>query len=296
MNEFLSDFRGAFCREALVRVALKVRENDLLGLAGQLAYSFLISFFPFLIFIVSLVGLAVSDPQTAVERLIHRTSGFLPEEATTLLATYVSRTLQHTSTSVLVGGILGTLWLGSGAAIAITKAANRAYDLRENRPFWKLRGIAVLIALGFTVMMTVLTLVVFKVLVYAQEASGSHTLLRYWNIGRWLLAFVVVTLALDVVYYLAPNAHMRYRWVTPGGLIATVLIFVMSGALSFYVANLGNYGRIYGQLGTVVVLMVWLYLTGLAVLVGIELNAVTTRLKEERRRVKLVHPKHPGDL
>ncbi|MCL6439396.1 MAG: YihY/virulence factor BrkB family protein, partial [Rubrobacteraceae bacterium] len=100
MTELLSDIRVALCREALVRVVLKVRENDLLGLAGQLAYSFLISFFPFLIFIVSLAGLAVSNPQTAVERLIHRTSGFLPEEATTLLATYVSRTLQHTSTSV----------------------------------------------------------------------------------------------------------------------------------------------------------------------------------------------------
>ncbi|WP_273847343.1 YihY/virulence factor BrkB family protein [Rubrobacter calidifluminis] len=296
MSELLSDLRVTFCREAVIRVFVKVRENDLFGLAGQLAYSFLISFFPFLIFIVSLAGLALSDPQAAVERLINRTSGFLPEEATALLANYVSRTLQHTGTGLLVGGILGTLWLGSGAAIAITKAANRAYNLTENRPFWKLRGTAVLIALGFTVMMTVLTLVVFKVLVYAQGASGSHVLLRYWNVGRWLLAFVVVTLALDVVYYLAPNAHMRYRWVTPGGLLATVLMFFMSGALSFYVADLGNYNRIYGQIGTVVVLMVWLYLTGLAVLVGIEVNAITTRLKEERQEVRLIHPRHPKDL
>ncbi len=296
MGEFISDIRYALNHHALLRVLIRMRENDLLGLAGQLAYLFLLSFFPFLIFLVSLAGLALNHPESAIGGLITRTAGFMPQNAVGLLSNYVNRTLRSTSSGTLFAGIAGTLWLGSGSAIAITKAANRAYDLTENRPFWKLRGTSILIALGFTLLIAALTLVVFKVQIYArQPGTPPDTFYSIWGTARWVLAFVVVAIALDVLYYLAPNGRLPFRWIVPGGFAATILMFVLSVGLNFYVSNIGNYGRIYGHLGAVVVFMVWLYVTGLTVLLGIEINAVLTRLTEERKGIKLIRSKHPAD-
>ena len=157
---------------ALGQVLIQMRKNDLLGLAGQLAYFFLLSFFPFLIFLVSLVGSVVQAPQAEVEGLIQRTSGFIPADAVTLLVDYVDRTLRNAASSSLFFGILGTLFLGSMASVAIIQAANRAYELRETRPFWKVRGISILLALGFTLLVAALTLVVVQVEDYAGGPEG----------------------------------------------------------------------------------------------------------------------------
>jgi membrane protein len=111
----------------------------------------------------------------------------------------------------------------------------------------------------------------------------------------WAMVFVAVTVALDLLYYLAPDAKLPFKWITPGGFIATVLLFVSDGALSYYVSNLGNYGRIYGQLGTAIVFMLWLYVTGLMVLLGLEVNAVLARVAEEKKGIELVKTERSGD-
>ncbi len=287
-KDFLSDLRDIIGPGFLARVLIKVRENDLLGLAGQLTYFFLLSFFPFLIFLVALAGLVLDDPESAVRRLVSESVGFLPREAVELLVVYLDRTLRGTGSGVLVFGIVTTLWMGSAASIAITKAANRAYGLVETRPFWKLRGTSVLLALGFTLMMATLSLVVFGVETYVREPGGPAGLPAVWGVARWVLAFGVVTTALSLLYYLAPDARVPFKWITPGGFAATVLMFTASSALSFYASRLGNYDRIYGQLGAVIVFMLWLYATGLMVLVGVEINAVLARRAEDKKGVELV--------
>lgn len=290
MRDFLSDLRDIVGPGFVARVLIKVRENDLLGLAGQLTYFFLLSFFPFLIFLVALAGLVLDDPESAVRRLIGESAGFLPREAVELLVAYLDRTLRGTGSGVLVFGIVTTLWMGSAASISITKAANRAYGLEETRPFWKLRGTSVLLALGFTLLMAALSLVAFGVEIFVGrlgEALGP--LLALWDVARWAAAFAVVTAALSVLYYLAPDAQVPFKWITPGGFAATVLMFVASASLSFYASRLGNYDRIYGQLGAVIVFMLWLYAMGLMVLVGVEINAVLARRVEEKKGVELVH-------
>jgi membrane protein len=107
----------------------------------------------------------------------------------------------------------------------------------------------------------------------------------------WAMVFFGVTLALDLLYYLAPDADLPFKWITPGGFIATVLLFISDGALSYYVANLGNYGQIYGQLGAVVAFMLWLYVTSLMVILGLEINAVLARAAEERMDIEVVRTK-----
>ena len=277
-------------------VVVGMRRNDLLGLAGQLAYFFLLFFFPFLIFLVSLTGLVIGNPEAGLKSLFDALTGLVPANAQTLVVDYVDRTLRNASTSALVLGILGALWLGQAASISITKGANRSYRLEESRPFWRLRGACLIITLGFTLLIAVLTLAVFNVGAYVSPLTGlPETATGLWKLLRWAMVFVAITLALDLLDDLAPDAKLPFKWITPGGFVATVLLFVSDAAFSYYVANLGNYGQVYGQLGTVVVFMLWLYVTGLMVLLGLEINAVLARTAEERKGIELVRTKQSGD-
>jgi membrane protein len=290
MGDFFSDLKSVLGFRMLGEVVLGVRRNDLLGLAGQLAYFFLLFFFPFLIFLVSLMGLVIGNPEAGLKSLFEALTGLVPADARALVVDYVDRTLRSASSGALVLGILGALWLGQAASISVTKAANRSYRLQESRPFWRLRGACLIITLGFTLLVASLTLAVFNVGSYVSAMAGlpeSATSLGGKLLG-WTMVFVAVTVALDLLYYLAPDAKLPFKWITPGGFIATVLLFVSDGALSYYVANLGNYGQIYGQLGAVIVFMLWLYVTGLMVLLGVEINAVLARRAEERKGIELV--------
>jgi membrane protein len=296
MAGFFSDLKSILSLKILGEVVLGARRNDLLGLAGQLAYFFLLFFFPFLIFLVSLTGLVLGNPEAGLKSLFEALTGLVPANAQTLVVDYVDRTLRSASTGALVFGILGALWLGQAASISITKAANRSYSLEESRPFWRLRGACLVITLGFTLLIAVLTLAVFNVGTHILPLAGlPDTETGLGKLLSWAMVFVAVTLALDLLYYLAPDAKLPFKWITPGGFIATVLMFASDGAFSYYVANLGNYGQIYGQLGTVIVFMVWLYVTGLMVLLGLEVNAVLTRAAEERKGIELVQTEDSGD-
>ena len=273
----------------LWEVVLGMRRNDLLGLAGQLAYFFLLFFFPFLIFLVSLTGLVIGNPEAGLKSLFEALTGLIPAAAHNLVVDYVDRTLRTASTGALVLGILGALWLGQAASISITKAANRSYSLQESRPFWRLRSTCLLITLGFTLLIAVLSLAMFNFGAYVSAIAGlPESAASVGKVLSWAMVFVAITVALDVLYYLAPDANLPFKWITPGGFIATVLLFVCDGALSYYVANLGNYGQIYGQLGAVIVFMLWLYVTALMVLLGLEINAVLARMAEERKGIELV--------
>jgi membrane protein len=288
MGDFYSDLKSILGLRMLGEVVLGMRRNDLLGIAGQLAYFFLLFFFPFLIFLVSLTGLVIGNPEAGLKNLFEVFTGLVPANARTLVVAYVDRTLRTASTGALVLGILGALWLGQAVSISITKAANRSYRLQESRPFWRLRSTCLIITLGFTLLIAVLTLAVFNVGAYLSAIAGLPQ--SATSLGKplsWAMVFVAITLALDLLYYLAPDAKLPFKWITPCGIIATVL-FVSDGALSYYVANLGNYGQIYGQLGAVIVFMLWLYVTGLMVLLGLEINAVLARKAEERKGIELV--------
>jgi membrane protein len=290
MGEFFSDLKSILGLRMLGKVALGMRRNDLLGLAGQLAYFYLLFFFPFLIFLVSLTGLVIGNPEAGLKNLFEVFTGLVPADARTLVFDYVDRTLRTASTGALVLGILGALWLGQAVSISITKAANRSYRLQESRPFWRLRGACLIITLGFTLLIAVLTLAVFNVGAYLSSIAGlpdTDTGLG-GKLLSWAMVFLAIILALDLLYYLAPDAKLPFKWVTPGGFMATVLMFLADGALSYYVSKLGNYGQVYGQLGAVIVFMLWLYVTGLMVLLGLEMNAILARTAEERKGIELV--------
>ncbi len=294
LSEFFSDLRSALSLGALKRVVRRVLDDDCPGLAGQLAYFTLFSLFPFLLSLVALAGLAVDDPASLLKVLTERLQGLLPKDAVRLLDDYIDLTLRGAAPGVLLFGTLATFWSGWAAANAIIKAVNRAYDLRESRPWWRLWGISVLLVLGFVLVIVSLALVIFgpEVGGYVQRLTGlPEAVLALWDVLRWAVAFAAVTLAHAVLYYVTPNAKVPFKWITPGGFAATALILVSSVGLDLWVTNLGGrYDQIYGQVGAIMVLMLWLYVTGLMVLIGAEINAVLTRMAEERKDTKLIQP------
>src|ERR671920_1676628 len=293
LREFSSDLSSVLGPGVLRRVGRKVPDDDCLGLAGQLAYFTLFSLFPFLLSLAALAGLVIDNPASFLRILTERMQGFLPNDAGKLLEDYIDLTLTGATPSVLIFAVLATFWTGWAAADAILKAVNRAYELRETRPWWKLWGISVLMILGFVLVIVSLALVIFgpEVGGYVQSLTGlPEAFLTLWNVVRWSLAFIAVTLAHTLLYYVAPNATVPFKWITPGGFAATVLILVSSVGLDLWVSNLGRYDQIYGQVGAIMVLMLWLYVTGLMVLIGAEMNAVLARMAEERKETKIVQP------
>jgi membrane protein len=287
---FFTDLKRILGPRALRRVVRQLLENNGLALAGQLAYLFILFLFPFLIFLLTLAGIAVNDPETILKDLARRMTSFWPQETVELIRGYLDRTAKSTSLATFISSVLFTLGVGSAAAEAISNAANRFYGVQETRPFWKVRGVAILLIFGFSLVIVALTFMVLspQTGAYLQKALVlPNTFLSFWMLLGWLLTFLAVTLALDVLYYLAPNADIPFRWITPGGFTAAILLLVANQIMRFFVADVFHYDQLYGQLGAGIVLLTWLYVIGLVVLVGIQLNAVLVQMAEEHEDIEI---------
>jgi membrane protein len=290
MAQFFTDLKRILGPTALRRTVRQLLENDGLALAGQLAYLFILFLFPFLIFLVTLAGIVVNDPETTLRDLAKRMESFWPQETIELIRGYLLRTATSTSLATFISSILFTLGVGSAAAEAISNAANRVYRVQETRPFWKVRGVAILLIFAFTLMIVALAFMVLspQTGVYLQRAMGlPDVFVSFWTLLGWLITFLAVTLALDVLYYLAPNADIPFRWVTPGGFTAAVLLLVANQIMRFFIADVFHYDQLYGQLGAGIVLLTWLYVIGLVMLIGIQMNAVLAQMAEEHEDIEI---------
>ncbi|MDQ5827047.1 MAG: YihY/virulence factor BrkB family protein [Chloroflexota bacterium] len=292
MAQFFTDLKRILGPRALRRVVRQLLENNGLALAGQLGYLFILFLFPFLIFLVTMVGIVVDDPETTLKDLVSRIESLWPQETTDLIRGYLDRNAKSTSLATFIGSILFTLGVGSAAAEVVSKAANCSYGVPETRSFWRVRGVAILLIFGFTLLVASLAFLVLspQTGAYLQRALGlSDVLLNFWTILGWLVTILAITIALDVLYYIAPNAEIPFRWVTPGGLLATVLLLIASQIMRLSIAIL-HYDQLYGQLGAGIVLLIWLYVIGLVVLIGIQINAVLARMAEEHEGTVIVEP------
>jgi membrane protein len=288
--QFFTDLKRILGFTALRRVTRQLLENNGLALAGQLAYLFILFLFPFIIFLLTLARLVVNDPEAILQDIARRMETFWPQETVELIRGYLDRTAKSTSLATFISSVLFTIGVGSAAAEAISNAANRFYGVQETRPFWKVRGVAILLIFGFTLMVAAL---VFMILspqtgAYLQRTMGLSTVfLSLWTLVGWLITFLAVTLALDVLYYLAPNADIPFRWVTPGGFTAAFLLLVANEIMRFFVADVFHYDQLYGQLGAGIVLLTWLYVIALVMLIGIQMNAVLAQMAGEHENIDI---------
>jgi membrane protein len=282
---FLRDLKDLLSFRALKATVLEFQRDDALGIAAQLAYYLILALFPFILVLVSLMG-TFGSAELASEVLGYFQQ-VMPEQAYNIIETFTANIIsgQAQAPGLFTFGILFTIWAASGAFAALINALNRAYDVQETRPFWKVRGLAILMTLGLSVLILIgVLLLVFGPQIgqtIADVFGLEKTFLLVWGIARWPVALFFMVFTVALLYYFAPDVEQPFRWITPGGLIGVLLWVLASVAFNFYVSNFGSYNKTYGSIGAVIVLLLYLYISSLTILFGATLNAILVRMKEE---------------
>jgi membrane protein len=283
---------GLTVRELARRVWHEFNEDEVLDRAAALSYYFIFAFFPTLLFLAALLGLLPSE--RLMERLLDYLGSALPPDAASVVGKTLGEVLRGARGSLLSAGALAALWAASNGMGSIMTALNAVYDVTDQRPWWKQR----LIAIGLTVAFALFTLTALVLLVVGPriaEALASAVGLGQvftvaWNVLRWPTAMALVLVGVELVYYLAPSVEQRWAWITPGSAFAVAGWLAASGGLRLYVAKFADYNATYGSIGGAILFLLWLYLTGLALLVGAEINAeiahAAAQVSEEPRAAR----------
>jgi membrane protein len=251
--------------------------DDCMGHAQQIAYSALLAFFPAVAFLVGALGLFhLFDDVT---RLL---DPIAPSGVIKFISGLQRDSQGGTSAAAFLIGLFGAVWAASGAMTSVIKAVNKAYDRQETRPFWKVRGVAILLVVssGITTAGIFLLIVVGGALgdAIAKKVGMGGAFQWVWGIARWPVAFCAILLFFGLVYYLAPNKEQRsWKWITPGSVVGGLLWLLLSGLFGLYVTYAGNYTKTYGAIASGVILLLWLNYSAFALLFGAELNAELER-------------------
>ena len=273
------------------RTIAEFKEDNLSDSAAALTYYSVLSIFPALIALVSIVGL-VGDPKTVTNALTDVVSSIGPASAVDTFKGPIEETTSSRGSAgvLLIVGIATALWTASGYVGAFMRASNLIYEVEEGRSFVKLRPLQMLVTLVLVLLLAlVLVALVLTGPVAEQVGSAvglSSAAVTVWNIAKWPVLLAMVLFMIALLYYSSPNAKLPgFKWVTPGSLLAIVVWLIASAAFAFYVANFGSYNKTYGALGGVVVFLVWLWITNVAILLGAELNAERERSRELERGI-----------
>jgi len=271
----------------LKRTVQEFQEDNLTDWAATLTYYGLLALFPALIVLVSLVGL-LGDPESTTNTLTDIVTKIGPDSAASTFEGPIKQVTESRATAgfALITSTLVALWSASGYLGAFIRASNVIYETREGRPFWKLRPLQLLMTLVVVLLLAVMAMGVVLtgpiVSDVAEPIGVSDTAVSIWNYAKWLLIAVLFVLMIGLIYYAAPNVKQRgYSWITPGGLVALVVWLVASAAFGLYVSQFGSYNNVYGSLAGLVIILIWMWITNLAILFGHELNA------ERERNVQL---------
>jgi membrane protein len=268
------------------RTFTEFSEDNLTDWAAALTYYGLLALFPALIALVSLVGL-VADPATVTQKVTQIVSSLGPSSAAQTFAGPIKSITSNKSAAgiLLIVSLATALWSASGYVGAFMRAANIIYETPEGRPIWKLRPLQMLVTLVMVLMLAVIALALALsgpiVRIVADPLGIGGTAVDVWNYGKWPVLILLVITMFSVLYYAAPNVKLRgFRWVTPGVVLALAVWVLASVAFALYVANFGSYDKTYGTLGGLVVFLVWMWITNVSLLLGMELNAERERSRE----------------
>jgi membrane protein len=287
---------GLSARELAERLWEKVSEDEILDRAASLSYYFLFALFPLLLFLTALIGL-LPFPDL-MPRLIRYGHEVLPADAASLLERTLAEISRGARGGLLSIGVLAALWAASRGIHSIIVTLNVVYDVENARPWWRRQVISVVLTITFSLFMlgALLFLVFGERLGHAVAVwVGLGPLFRQvWAIVQWPLGLLFILIAIDLVYHLAPAVRQRWYWFTPGSVFALVAWLLMSLGLRAYVANFADYTATYGSIGAVILLLLWLYVSGAAVLIGGEINSIIAQAATEHG-ARIATPVAPAD-
>lgn len=256
------------------RLWVKIKDDDVQGISAQLTYYLILSLFPFLIFIMTLIGYA----QISLEDKISQLEQIMPAEAISIIEEILQDVSAGRSQALLSFGMLATLWAASKGVNAIIKGLNRAYDIDESRAFWKIRGIALLatFTIGLVVLLSILLLVLgswLKTQVFLL-ADLPYAFQKLWDLLQYAVPLLVMFIVFTLLYWIAPSRRLALREAVPGALFSTIGWITTSVLFSVYVNQFSDFTKTYGSLGGVMVLLIWLYISSFIILAGGEINAI----------------------
>jgi membrane protein len=262
-------------KELGIRTAKEINSDDLLNLSAQQAYYFFFALFPALLTFISIASFFPIDNLTG--QIVDMLGRFAPPEALSIITQQISKISESGHGGILTFAFLLTIWSSSGAMVSIISTLNAAYDITEERPLWKVRLIAIGLTLGVAFFILIsMALVLVGPTVAEHLATTMHLGPAFkwtWWVLQWPIVFALVATGIGLVYYFAPDAEQDWIWITPGSVVATALWVLVSLAFKLYIAFFGSYNETYGTLGGFIVLLTWFYLSGLAILIGAELNS-----------------------
>jgi membrane protein len=250
-------------------------QDDAAGIAAQLSYYFFLSLFPALLFLVALASFFPLYSFT--DELMRMLAPIAPAAVVNLLKDQLTSLSNSEDTGLLSIGLLMALWSSSAAMVSVIDAMNRAYDIEDSRAWLKRRVVAIALTVGLALfILTSFGLIVagpWLADFLGQQFGLAPAFTMAWKILQWPVVFLLASTGFGLVYYFAPDAEQEWVWITPGALTATILWFLASLAFRYYVVNFGNYEESYGTLGAIILTLLWFYISGLAMVIGAELNA-----------------------
>jgi membrane protein len=262
--------------ELLKRSVREAWDDDILNLAAQQAYYFFFALFPALLFVIAVASFF--PLQGLVDEVVKMLSGFAPSEVTSIISDVMRKLSQQNSGGILTFGFLITIWSSSGAMVSIITTLNAAYDVTESRPWWKTRLLAIGLTVGIALFALLSMFLIIAGPTVAERIAASMQLgdaFKWaWWVLQWPIVLALVATGIGLVYYFAPDVEQDWVWITPGSVVATVLWLLVSLGLKIYYQYVPSASNpAYGAIGGIMVLMLWFYLSGMALLLGAELNA-----------------------
>lgn len=260
------------------RVWQQVNEDDVFGRAAQLSYYFLLSLFPLLIFLMTVFGFFADAGSDLRQSLLNYLGQVMPSSATELVQKTIKEVSEQAGGAKLSFGVLAALWAASNGMGAISETLNIAYNVKETRPWWKVR----LITVGLTIAIALLIISALALLLYGHRIADaiatsyglSDVFTITWKIAQWPIVLLFILLSFNLIYFFGPDVKdQSWRWVTPGAAIGVVLWLLVSFIFKLYLSYSNSYSATYGSLGALIVMMLWFYLTGAAILIGGEINS-----------------------
>jgi membrane protein len=284
-------------RDLATRVYNEIWEDDLLGSSAQLAYYFLFALFPLLIFLTSIFGMAVSSDAELRNNLFGYLGTVLPASALDLVKSVITEVSSSASGGKITLGLFLALWFASSGVEALIQALNRTYNLKETRPWWKVKLLALLLTVILALLIiSALIIVLFgnQIVDYFAGVYGfGDAMASVWKVAQWLVVLAFILLAFATIYYFSPDVkEQRWYFVTPGSLVGVGLWLLVSFGFRLYLQYFDSYSATYGSLGAVIVLMLWLYFTGAAILIGGEINS---EIENEMAKAGAADAKEKGE-
>jgi membrane protein len=268
--------------------------DDGLNLGAQQAYYFFFALFPALLTLISIASFF--PVANLIDNIVQMLGRVVPPDVLKIIADQIAKISDSGQGGILTTAFLLTIWSSSGAMVSIITTLNAAYDITEGRPWWKVRLTAVGLTIGMAFFILTSISLVLVGPAFAEHLAGQLGLgdaFKWtWWILQWPVVLILVATGIGLVYYFAPDAEQEWVWLTPGSVLATVLWIVVSLGFKLYISYFGNYNETYGTIGAVIVLLTWLYLSGLAILLGAELNS---EIEHASPYGKSVGEKVPGE-